>query len=59
MQKLIIDKIICTGCTICVEECPTNALEMENDVAILVRPEDCNSCGICEEACPLSAITTE
>ena len=56
-QKPIIDEQTCTGCTICIEECPTNALEMQDDVSKLVRPDDCTSCAACEEICPVSAIT--
>jgi NAD-dependent dihydropyrimidine dehydrogenase PreA subunit len=59
MSKPIIDADACTGCTICVEECPTSCLEMQNDVSALVRPDECTGCGTCEEICPVSAITME
>lgn len=57
IQKPVIDADACTGCTICIEECPTDALEMQEDISVLARPEDCTGCGACEESCPLSAIT--
>ncbi len=55
-SKPKIDTGTCTGCTICVDECPTSALDINEDVAVLARPEDCTGCGACEEVCPVSAI---
>jgi ferredoxin len=59
--KPVIDKDLCTGCEICVDICPTGALEMDEDemVAVLAYPDDCDSCGDCEESCPAEAITLE
>ncbi|MCD6471979.1 4Fe-4S binding protein [Candidatus Aerophobetes bacterium] len=59
MGKPIIDESVCTGCEICVDECPNNCLELVDDVATLVRPDDCDECGICVESCPSEAITLE
>lgn len=55
----VIDEEMCTGCTICVEECPTGALGMNDDVASLVDSDACDGCGICEDTCPVSAIVME
>lgn len=59
IEKPIIDVDACTGCSICVEECTEDALEMKNDVAALIVPDKCTGCGTCEEVCPLSAIIME
>lgn len=59
MKKPVIDEELCTGCEICIDECPNNALEMVDDVAKLVRPKDCDGKGECAEACPAEAITME
>ncbi len=59
IEKPVIDSEACTGCTICIDECPTNCLEMAEDISILARPDDCTSCGTCEEVCPVSAIIME
>jgi ferredoxin len=49
---------VCTGCGLCVERCPTHAVEMtEPDLRpAIVRPDDCAYCGLCEEMCPVGAI---
>ena len=57
MKKPVIDEELCTGCEICIDECPNNALEMVDDVAKFVRPDDCDGCESCAEACPSEAIT--
>jgi NAD-dependent dihydropyrimidine dehydrogenase PreA subunit len=53
-----IDISLCTGCRLCVERCPTNAVEMAvaDNRPVIVRPDDCAYCGLCEEMCPVGAI---
>ena len=48
----------CSGCGECVEVCPTEAIEMNDDKAS-VDPDACGDCGVCEDACPTGAITIE
>ena len=55
--KPVIDPDECIACEACVNVCPTDALEMVDDVAVLTRPEDCEGCGDCETECPSGAIT--
>ena len=52
----LIDRATCTGCGDCVEVCPTEALALQNDVAVLAAPEACNYCAFCEALCPVGAI---
>jgi len=59
MEKPVINEELCTGCEVCIDECPNNCLEIKNDVCALVRPEDCTGCGSCAEACPSEAIIME
>jgi len=51
-----IDMRLCTGCGLCVERCPTHAVEMSGARPAIVRPEECAYCGLCEEMCPVGAI---
>ena len=53
----VIDPDICTGCETCVERCPTDAIEL-NDDGTAVRDESaCFGCGICARFCPEEAIS--
>ena len=45
----------CIGCGICVEECPVDAIVMENDVAA-IDMSDCIHCGICHDVCDQEAV---
>lgn len=51
-----IDVHRCTGCSRCVDVCPTQALAQVNSKAVLSAPERCTLCDICEEICPEDAI---
>lgn len=53
----VIDQDECTGCGICVERCPTDAIQL-NDEGKAEREENyCFGCGICARFCPEEAIS--
>ncbi len=53
----VIDPEACTGCGTCVERCPTDAIEL-NDEGIAERDEQsCFGCGVCARFCPEEAIS--
>ena len=52
----LIDPTRCTGCGICVQLCPTNAVAVRAHRAIIVRPQACTYCDLCETYCPEGAI---
>ncbi|HUV81865.1 MAG: 4Fe-4S dicluster domain-containing protein [ANME-2 cluster archaeon] len=52
-----VDKDECTGCGTCVEECPTEAISLNDDDIAVVNADDCTECGLCVDSCPTSAIT--
>lgn len=56
-EKAVVDSQLCSGCGICVDVCPHQALEMVDGVATLTKPELCDGSGDCVEACPVQAIT--
>jgi len=51
----------CTGCGLCIRNCPANALELEKESRDAFRlihyPARCAYCGQCEESCRNNAIS--
>ncbi len=45
----------CIGCSICVKNCPNDAIKLE-DFHAIIDQEKCSGCGICKEKCPKHAI---
>lgn len=50
-----VDEEKCVACGICVEECPVDAITMENQTA-RIDMEECIKCGLCHEVCPEGAV---
>jgi ferredoxin len=46
----------CDRCGLCVERCPTSAVEMASAGPFIARPGDCTYCAQCEALCPQGAI---
>jgi Fe-S-cluster-containing hydrogenase component 2 len=51
-----VNKEECTGCGICVDTCPEEAITMDGDTA-RIDAAKCTECGLCVDACPSGAIT--
>ena len=51
----IIDQDECTACEECVDQCPSEALELIDSVAV-VHADKCDGCGECSKVCPAGAI---
>ncbi|MFA5321725.1 MAG: 4Fe-4S binding protein [Smithella sp.] len=48
----------CTGCEVCEEACPMEAISLVEDIAS-VDENKCIGCGVCSYQCPVSAIKLE
>ena len=54
-----IDPENCTGCTLCVEPCPTDSITGDKRETHSIDTETCIKCGICYEICNLDAVVVE
>jgi NAD-dependent dihydropyrimidine dehydrogenase PreA subunit len=50
-----VDPDLCTGCGICVDRCPVEAMSMDDYAVTDMRK--CLGCGLCSTTCPVGAIT--
>ncbi len=50
-----VSKSKCTGCESCVDVCPTDAISMVSEKA-LVDSEECIHCETCIDECPADAL---
>ncbi len=57
VAKVNVDE--CVGCGTCVDECPSEAISMNDDDIAVINADECTDCGACVDACPTEAITME
>lgn len=50
-----VDNDKCTGCGVCVDACPVNAIEIKDQKAII--SDACIDCGACLSQCPVEALS--
>lgn len=48
----------CSGCESCLDSCPSEAIKMEDDKAI-IDVDACVDCAVCVDECPVEAISME
>jgi NADH:ubiquinone oxidoreductase subunit F (NADH-binding)/Pyruvate/2-oxoacid:ferredoxin oxidoreductase delta subunit len=51
-----IDSKTCTGCGICLKNCPVKAISGERKKPHVIAREKCTMCGVCLEKCPFAAV---
>jgi NAD-dependent dihydropyrimidine dehydrogenase PreA subunit len=54
-----VDPEKCEGCEECVDVCPVEVFEMEDDKSVPVNADECLGCESCVEVCEPGAITVE
>lgn len=47
----------CIGCRLCEKKCPSQAIRVENNVAVIDYSK-CTNCGLCAESCKVGAIVS-
>ena len=56
MAYPVVDESKCVGCEECVDICPQDVFEMQNEKSVVVEPDECVECESCVEACEEDAI---
>ncbi len=53
----VVDVEKCTGCEECVDICPVEVFEMQDEKSVPVNAEECMGCESCVESCEAEAIS--
>ena len=53
-HSVSLDVSRCTGCTMCLKRCPTEAIRIKDGHAV-INPDRCIDCGVCIRYCPNNA----
>ena len=51
-----VDRDLCEGCGECIDGCPVNVFELEEEKAIVVDMTLCGDCRYCESVCSTGAV---
>lgn len=56
MSLITVDKLKCTKCGKCSEQCSEGVIQIGKDGPVAIAPQNCFSCGHCTAVCPFGAI---
>lgn len=56
LPNIVISEKRCKACSICVDFCPTNVLEIKGSTCVVKDLEACTRCQLCDLRCPDFAI---
>ncbi|MDT8400343.1 MAG: NADH-ubiquinone oxidoreductase-F iron-sulfur binding region domain-containing protein [Bacteroidales bacterium] len=59
LRTFVIDVDKCTGCTLCAEKCPVNAIYGTRLQPYFIVDEKCTGCGICYDVCKFDAVSVK
>ena len=57
MYRPEVDSEKCVGCGECVDICPVDVYELQDDKSVVANGEECLGCESCLEVCEENAIT--
>ena len=57
MYEVKVDSEKCTGCGECVDICPVEVFQLQDEKSVPVNEEECLGCESCVEVCEQEAIT--
>lgn len=57
MYSVEVDTEKCVGCGECVDICPVDVFELQDEISVPVNEEECLGCESCIEVCEEEAIT--
>ncbi|MDT8272445.1 MAG: 4Fe-4S binding protein, partial [Desulfomonilia bacterium] len=52
----VVEVDVCTGCGMCVDECPVEAIVISSENCAQVNRDICIGCGVCTHVCPVDAL---
>jgi NAD-dependent dihydropyrimidine dehydrogenase PreA subunit len=57
MYEVKVDEEKCVGCGECVDICPVDVFELQDEKSVPIHAEECVGCESCVEVCEEEAIT--
>jgi len=51
-----VNEEMCTGCGVCLDECPVGAMTIQENNKTHINADDCIRCGRCHDICPQEAV---